>query len=97
MRVAAKEARTETAAGATEIAGEEIAAKELEITVAARAIEVLAARGSAAIVVCVVAIVGHAVQDSHSEMARRRSAWSLRQDPRRSRRETASVPHLGPR
>ena len=95
--MAAKEARTETAAGATEIAEKKIATKDLEIAVAARAIEVPAARGSAAIAVRVAAIVGHAVQDAHSEMARRRSAWSLRQDPRRSRRETASVPFLGPR
>ena len=95
MLEAAKEA-SRIAAGATEIAEKEIAAKELEIAVAARAIEVLAARDSAAIVVCVAAIVGHAVQDAHSEMARRRSAGSQRQDPRRSRRETASVPLLGP-
>ena len=95
MLEAAKEA-SRIAAGATEIAEEEIAAKEVEIAVAARAIEVLAARDSAAIVVCVAAIVGHSVQDAHSEMARQKSARSLRQDPRRSRRDTVGVSHLGP-
>ena len=58
------------AAGAYEIAEKDIAARNLEIAVAAQATEVSAARDSAAIVVRVAAIVGHADQDAHSEMAR---------------------------